>query len=104
MTWRPDTRDGRTRTVPPGDAELSLFYSGHAEPVAGTLNEYKSPPFSHLAIGCSRCHGDTAAHLASPGPGDHRQPPHCCRAQRETAYASSVTCWESPGYSTPESS
>lgn len=44
-------------------------HSGHAEPVAGTLNEYKSPPFSHLAIGCSRCHGDTAAHLASPGPG-----------------------------------
>ena len=54
-----------TRPVTPG----CLFcHSGHAEPVAGTTNQYQSPPFSHLAIGCSRCHGDTAAHLAHPGP------------------------------------
>jgi hypothetical protein len=54
-----------TRAVTPG----CLFcHSGGAEPVAGTENEYKSPPFSHLAIGCNRCHGATEAHLAHPGP------------------------------------
>jgi hypothetical protein len=54
-----------TRAVTPG----CLFcHSGRAEPVAGTENEYKSPPFSHLAIDCSRCHGDLAAHLEKPGP------------------------------------
>lgn len=54
-----------TRAVTPA----CLFcHSGRAEPVAGTANEYKSPPFSHLAIGCSRCHGATEGHLAHPGP------------------------------------
>lgn len=53
-----------TRAVTPG----CLFcHSGRAEPVAGSSNEYKSPPFSHLAIGCSRCHGAIEAHLAHPG-------------------------------------
>ena len=52
------------RAITPG----CLFcHSGRAEPVAGTENEYQSPPFSHLAIGCSRCHGPTEAHLAHPG-------------------------------------
>ena len=36
--------------------------------MAGTENEYRSPPFSHLAIGCSRCHGETEAHLVDPKP------------------------------------
>lgn len=52
------------RAITPG----CLFcHSGRAEPVAGTENQYQSPPFSHLAIGCSRCHGPTEAHLARPG-------------------------------------
>jgi hypothetical protein len=54
-----------TRAVTPG----CLFcHSGGAEAVPGTENEYKSPPFSHIAIGCNRCHGATEAHLAHPGP------------------------------------
>jgi len=54
-----------TRAVTPA----CLFcHSGGSEPVAGTENEYRSPPFSHLAIGCSRCHGETEAHLVDPKP------------------------------------
>jgi hypothetical protein len=54
-----------TRAVTPA----CLFcHAGRADPVAGTANDYKSPPFSHLAIGCSRCHGATEGHLAHPGP------------------------------------
>jgi hypothetical protein len=52
-----------TRPVKPG----CLFcHAGSFAPVSGTINEYAAQPFSHLAIGCNRCHGPVGAHLADP--------------------------------------
>ena len=53
------------RPVKPG----CLFcHAGSFAPVPGTINEYAPQPFSHLAIGCSRCHGPVATHVARPSP------------------------------------
>jgi hypothetical protein len=41
-------------------------HAGSFDAVAGTENEYGKTPFTHLTIGCDRCHGDTAAHLVNP--------------------------------------
>ncbi|MBI2686691.1 MAG: hypothetical protein HYX27_10275 [Acidobacteria bacterium] len=40
-------------------------HAGRSTPVAGTLNRYADPPIPEPAIGCERCHGDAAAHLAN---------------------------------------
>jgi hypothetical protein len=49
-------------------AEACVYcHAGSFDPVAGTQNQYGKIPFPHLAIGCERCHGSTAAHLAKPG-------------------------------------
>jgi Tfp pilus assembly protein PilF len=42
-------------------------HAGTFDAVAGTENGFAKEPFSHLAIGCNRCHGPTASHLAKPG-------------------------------------
>jgi hypothetical protein len=42
---------------------------GEALPIAGTLNEYRSPPFAAEAITCERCHGPATVHLRKPVPG-----------------------------------
>jgi hypothetical protein len=48
-------------------AEGCVFcHAGSFDAVAGTQNEFGKTPFPHLAIGCDRCHGATAAHLANP--------------------------------------
>ncbi len=50
-------------------SEGCLFcHAGSFDAVAGTENGYARTPFSHLAIGCNRCHGPAATHLANPGP------------------------------------
>jgi tetratricopeptide (TPR) repeat protein len=41
-------------------------HAGTFDAVAGTENGFAKEPFSHLAIGCNRCHGPTASHLAKP--------------------------------------
>jgi hypothetical protein len=41
-------------------------HAGSFNAVQGSENQYGVPPFSHLAIGCDRCHGSTAAHLRNP--------------------------------------
>jgi Tetratricopeptide repeat len=47
--------------------EGCLFcHAGSFQAIAGSTNWYAKPPFLHLAIGCDRCHGPTAAHLADP--------------------------------------
>ncbi|MGD0891687.1 MAG: hypothetical protein ABR923_09150 [Terracidiphilus sp.] len=45
-------------------------HAGSFNAVAGTQNEYGETPFPHLAIGCSRCHGDATVHLANPEAGN----------------------------------
>jgi hypothetical protein len=52
-----------TRPVKPG---CIFCHAGSFAPVSGTINEYAAQPFSHLAIGCSRCHGPVSDHLADP--------------------------------------
>jgi photosynthetic reaction center cytochrome c subunit len=48
-------------------AEGCLFcHSGTALHVAGTSNQYRSPPFSADAITCERCHGSAEKHLSDP--------------------------------------
>jgi hypothetical protein len=41
-------------------------HAGSFDAVAGSQNRYGAVPFPHLAIGCNRCHGPLAAHLAKP--------------------------------------
>jgi tetratricopeptide (TPR) repeat protein len=44
-------------------------HSGDALHMAGTTNQYRSPPFSTEAIGCERCHGSAERHLRDPRAG-----------------------------------
>ena len=70
-----------TRPVKPG----CLFcHAGSFSPVPGTINEYGSPPFLHLAIGCSRCHGRVDAHLARPSPSNIVNPASLDPASRDS--------------------
>lgn len=51
-------------------AEGCLFcHSGTALKVAGTSNQYRSPPFDGEAITCERCHGSAEKHLSDPRAG-----------------------------------
>ena len=50
--------------------EGCLFcHSGTALPIPGTLNQYRSPPFSAEGITCERCHGPEEKHLSDPRAG-----------------------------------
>jgi hypothetical protein len=70
-----------TRPVKPG----CLFcHAGAYAPIAGTINEYAEQPFGHLAIGCSRCHGPTAAHVAHPSPSNIVNPASLKAAARDS--------------------
>jgi len=40
-------------------------HAGRAAPISGTQNRYADPPIPEPAIGCGRCHGDPAPHLAN---------------------------------------
>jgi hypothetical protein len=53
-----------TRPVKPG---CVFCHAGSFAAVSGTINEYAAQPFSHLAIGCSRCHGPAGNHVTDPG-------------------------------------
>jgi hypothetical protein len=52
-----------TRPVKPG---CIFCHAGAFTPVSGTINEYAAQPFSHLSVGCTRCHGPVGGHLAGP--------------------------------------
>jgi Flp pilus assembly protein TadD len=41
-------------------------HAGSFNAIQGSVNQYGIPPFSHLTIGCDRCHGSSAAHLRNP--------------------------------------
>jgi hypothetical protein len=70
-----------TRPVKPG----CLFcHAGASAPVPGTINEYGAQPFSHLAIDCSRCHGQVNSHLARPSPSNIVNPARLDPASRDS--------------------
>ena len=66
-------------------AEGCLFcHSGTALHVAGTSNQYRSPPFSADAITCERCHGSAEKHLNDPRAGTIINPANLERAARDS--------------------
>jgi hypothetical protein len=70
-----------TRPVMPG---CIFCHAGSFTPVSGTINEYGAQPFPHLAIGCSRCHGPAAAHVAHPSPSNIVNPASLDPAARDS--------------------
>jgi hypothetical protein len=59
-------------------------HAGSFEAVAGSQNRYAAIPFPHLAIGCNRCHGPLAAHLAKPESGNIVNPADLDPAARDS--------------------
>lgn len=68
----------------PISAGCVFCHADGATPVAGTANEYGSPVFTHLAIGCDRCHGSAAAHLEAPEAGNIVNPAKLKGAARDS--------------------
>ncbi|MBZ5621950.1 MAG: tetratricopeptide repeat protein [Acidobacteriia bacterium] len=50
----------------PVTAGCLFCHAGLPQPVAGTTNRYRQPPFRALAIGCERCHGPGESHVKAP--------------------------------------
>src|SRR5262245_22129297 len=50
-------------TRPAGDLCISC-HSGVPRPIPGAINQFKTPAFQILSIGCERCHGPGALHVA----------------------------------------
>ena len=64
-SWAPSpgyefTDLGFNRPITPG---CIFCHSGRPNPVAGSVGQFESTPFSELAIGCEKCHGPGAAHV-----------------------------------------
>ena len=68
----------------PVTVECLTCHSEKPQPVPGTLNSYRSPPFAGMAIECDRCHGSTAAHLRNPVPGSILNPAKLAPAARDS--------------------
>jgi len=49
----------------PVDQSCLQCHAGRAAPIAGTQNRYADPPIPEPTIGCDRCHGDPAQHMAN---------------------------------------
>src|SRR5580692_4550863 len=66
-------------------AEGCLFcHAGTALHIAGTSNQYRSPPFSAEAITCERCHGSAEKHLSDPRAGTIINPAKLDPAARDS--------------------
>jgi hypothetical protein len=73
------------------DARCLYCHCQESHPVPDSLNRYREPPFGQLAIGCERCHGPGAAHVAARAAGPPREkvddtvvnPRHLAPALRE---------------------
>ena len=50
---------------------------------AATMNRYLDPPFQPASIGCDRCHGEPAAHLANPTKATIVNPSRLAREERD---------------------
>jgi hypothetical protein len=64
-SWAPSpgyefTDLGFNRPITPG---CIFCHSGRPNPVAGSVGQFESSPFSELAIGCEKCHGPGTAHV-----------------------------------------
>jgi hypothetical protein len=68
----------------PVTPECLSCHSGHARPVANTLNRYQNPPFESETISCDRCHGPVEAHLQRPVPGSILNPARLPAAARDS--------------------
>lgn len=76
-----ETEPDFTRPVQPG----CLFcHAGSFSAIPGTANDYASKPFSHLSIGCSRCHGPLEAHIRHPLPQNIIDPANLPSAARDS--------------------
>jgi hypothetical protein len=53
-----------TRPIEPVCLEC---HASRVQPIAGTVNGYRSPPFREGGISCERCHGPGDAHVAGHG-------------------------------------
>jgi predicted CXXCH cytochrome family protein len=51
------------------DSRCVYCHCQEARPIPATVNRYEDPPFGQLAIGCERCHGPGALHVAERGEG-----------------------------------
>jgi hypothetical protein len=70
-----------TRPIKPG----CLFcHAGSFAPVPGTINQYSAQHFSHLEIGCRRCHGSLRTHVAHPDPSNIVNPATLDPASRDS--------------------
>jgi predicted CXXCH cytochrome family protein len=70
----------------PIEPDCLYCHANRFEPVAGTLNGYRSPIFRGLSIGCERCHGPGGLHVRNPGPAGDRtivNPRHLEPSRRE---------------------
>ncbi|MEZ5398447.1 MAG: multiheme c-type cytochrome [Bryobacteraceae bacterium] len=76
--------DARPDFSRPVTAECLFCHAGEASPVAGTQNRYQTPSFVEESIGCGRCHGDPAAHVAKPARGNIVNPGRLDAARRDS--------------------
>jgi photosynthetic reaction center cytochrome c subunit len=64
--------------------ECVFCHSGDPLHIAGTTNQYRSPPFAAEAITCERCHGPAEKHLFDPRAGTIINPAKLSPAARDS--------------------
>ena len=64
--------------------ECVFCHSGDPLHIAGTTNQYRSPPFAAEAITCERCHGPAEKHLLDPRAGTIINPAKLSPAARDS--------------------
>lgn len=73
-----------TRAIAPGCLQC---HATRVQPIAGTQNGFRSPPFLEGGVGCERCHGPGTAHAASGKREDIVNPSALPAEQRDSVCA-----------------
>ena len=73
-----------TRAIAPG---CLACHATQVQAVTGTQNRFQSPPFRESGVGCERCHGPGARHVASGKAGDIVNPASLAVAERDSVCA-----------------